>query len=393
MNHSFKVEYFIVLYHMSLDDDKNRQILFVSGDYMENIKKIILTGGGTAGHVAPNLALIPSLKEAGFDIYYIGSHTGIERELVEAEGIPYFGISSGKLRRYRSIKNVTDILRVGKGLLDAIRVIRKIKPDIVFSKGGFVVVPVIAAARLLKVGSVIHESDMTPGLANKLAMPFASKVCVSFPETLKHVPSAKGTLTGTPLRPEMLTGSKTAGFKYTGLDANGLPILLVTGGSTGANAINACVRAALPGILQKFQVVHLCGKGNLSGIAEPGYAEFEYLKNAMADILAMADIVVTRAGANTLFELTALNKPNLLIPLPTAQSRGDQLQNANSFQKQGFSMVLQEEGMSPESLLNSISELFDNKEEFRQNMKRQNATDGVKNIMEVIENYLVSQGK
>jgi len=378
---------------MSWDDDKNRQILLISGDYMKKTKKIILTGGGTAGHVAPNLALLPSLKEAGFDIYYIGSHNGIERELVEAADIPYFGISSGKLRRYRSIKNITDILRVGKGLLDAIRVIRKIRPDIVFSKGGFVVVPVIAAARLLKVGSIIHESDMTPGLANKLAMPFASKICVSFPETLAHVPSEKGIITGTPLRPEMLTGSKAAGFKYTGMDANGLPVLLVTGGSTGANAINACVRAALPGLLQKFQVVHLCGKGNLSGITKTGYVEFEYLKNAMADILAMADIVITRAGANTLFELTALNKPNLLIPLPAAQSRGDQLQNADSFQKQGFSMVLLEENMTPESLQSNISELYDNKEEFRQNMKNQNATDGVKNIMEVIENYLVSQGK
>ena len=359
---------------------------------MKNSKKIILTGGGTAGHVAPNLALVPSLKEAGFDIYYVGSHSGMERELAEAAGIPYFGISSGKLRRYRSIKNATDIFRVGKGLLDALRIIRKIKPDIVFSKGGFVVVPVIAAARLLRVGAVIHESDLTPGLANKLAMPFASKICVSFPETMAHVPRAKGIITGTPLRPELFTGSKNEGFKYTGLDTNGLPVLLVTGGSQGANAINACVRETLPDILQKFQVVHLCGKGNLSGISKPGYVEFEYLKNAMADVLAIADIVVSRAGANTLFELAALNKPNLLIPLPASKSRGDQLQNAASFQKQGFSMVLPEEELTRENLLHNISELYENKETFVQNMKSQNATDGVKNIMQVLTAILSARG-
>jgi len=370
-------------------DEKNRQILLASGDFVKNSKKIILTGGGTAGHVAPNLALIPSLKEAGFDIYYIGSHNGIERELVESAGIPYFGISSGKLRRYRSIKNATDILRVGKGLLDAIRIMRKIKPDIVFSKGGFVVVPVIAAARLLRVTSIIHESDLTPGLANKLAMPFASKICVSFPETLAHVSKSKGVVTGTPLRPELFTGSKSEGFKYTNLDTNGLPVLLVTGGSQGANAINNCIREALPGILQNFQVVHLCGKGNLSGITKPGYVEFEYIKNAMADVLAMADIVVSRAGANTLFELVALNKPNLLIPLPASQSRGDQLQNAASFQKQGLSAVLPEEEMSTDSLLRGIAELFENKERFIQNMRNQSAIDGVKNIIEVIAGLCV----
>jgi len=349
------------------------------------MKKIILTGGGTAGHVAPNLALIPSLKAAGFEIYYIGSHTGIERGLVEAAGIPYFAISSGKLRRYKSIKNITDLFRVTKGLADAVRIIRRIKPDIVFSKGGFVVVPVIAVARLLRVKSVIHESDMTPGLANKLAMPFATKVCVSFPETLAYVPKQKGILTGTPIREELLNGCQKAGLEvFKGESNNNRPVLLVTGGSQGAAAINTCVRNALPEVLKQFRVIHLCGRGNLSGINQPGYVEFEYLNEKMADVLAAADIVVSRAGANTLFELIALGKPNLLIPLPQEVSRGDQVQNAASFAKQELSMVLPEKDMNPARLLEDIEQLYDKRQEFCNKMKEQNMTNGVKNVVQVI---------
>lgn len=350
------------------------------------MKKIILTGGGTAGHVAPNLALVPSLEAAGFEIYYIGSHTGIERELVEAAGIPYFGIASGKLRRYKSIKNITDVFRVCKGLTDAVSIIRKIKPDIIFSKGGFVVVPVIAAARLLGVKSVIHESDMTPGLANKLAMPFATKICVSFPETLAHVSKTKGVVTGTPIREELLNGNREAGLELVNSAGNNLPILLVTGGSQGAAAINACVREALPELLQKFRVTHLCGNGNLSGISLPGYVEFEYLNEKMADVLAAADIVVSRAGANTLFELVALGKPNLLVPLPLEVSRGDQVLNAASFAKQGLSMVLPEKEMSPARLVNEVALLYENRQEFCNKMKAQNVTNGVENVMDVIKN-------
>jgi len=347
------------------------------------MKKIILTGGGTAGHVIPNLALVPSLRAAGFDIYYIGSKKGIERELAEAAGLPYFGISSGKLRRYASLKNATDIFRVIGGLAGAMRVIRKIKPDIIFSKGGFVVVPVIAAAKLLRVKSIIHELDMTPGLANKLAMPFASKVCVSFPETLKHIPNNKGVLTGSPIRPELLKGSRENGLKFVGLKAD-KPILLVTGGSQGSAAINACVREALPTLLETFSVVHLCGKGNLSGIKQDGYAELEYVNEHMSDVLAMADIVISRAGANTLFELVALKKPNLLVPLSAKASRGDQIQNAASFAKQGLSMVLPEEEMTADSLLTNIRKLYKNREIFAQNMKTLDITNGVKNIMDVV---------
>jgi len=347
------------------------------------MKKIILTGGGTAGHVIPNLALVPALKEAGYEIYYVGSKKGIEKDLVEAAGLPYFGISSGKLRRYVSFKNVTDMFRVIKGLAGAIRLLRKIKPDVVFSKGGFVVVPVIAAAKLLKIKSIIHESDMTPGLANKLAMPFASRVCVSFPETMRHVAKEKAVLTGTPVRPELPLGSRTKGLKFTGIKGN-RPVLLVTGGSLGAKAVNTAVRDAFPEIIKSFDIIHLCGKGNLSGITERGYKEFEYVSENMPDILAAADIVVSRAGANILFELAALKKPNLLIPLTAKQSRGDQILNAESFKNQGLSMVLPEEELTIERLVSDIKELYKSRETFMQNMNALDATNGVENIMSVI---------
>ena len=347
------------------------------------MKKIILTGGGTAGHVTPNLALVPALKQAGYKIYYIGSKKGMEKALVEAAGITYYGISSGKLRRYKSLKNVTDLFRVCKGLTDAIRILRKIKPDVVFSKGGFVVVPVIAAAKLLKIKSVIHESDMTPGLANKLAMPFATKVCASFPETLPHL-KGKGVLTGTPLRAELFKGSREKGLKVFDTPDQ-RPTLLVTGGSLGAGAINQCVREALPQILEKFRVIHLCGKGNLSHLNQPGYVEFEYVTGDMANVLAAADVVVSRAGANTIFELAALAKPHLLIPLPLEVSRGDQIQNAQSFLDRGFSALLPESEMTPIRLVADLNQLYQNRQDYIAKMLEENMRDGVKNILDIIQ--------
>jgi len=355
------------------------------------MKKVILTGGGTAGHVIPNLALMPSLKAAGFEVYYIGSHDGIERELVEAADIPYFGISSGKLRRYFDWKNVTDIFRVIKGLGDARKIIRRVKPDIVFSKGGFVAVPVVAAARLCKVKSVIHESDITPGLANRLAIPFATKICCSFPETLAHIPREKAVLTGTPIRPNLLAGDRLYGFRHAGFEPGGKPVLLVTGGSQGAAAINACVREALPRLLENFRVIHLCGKGNLSGLDYPGYVEFEYLTDAMPDVLAVADIVLSRAGANTIFELLALKKPHLLIPLPKLKSRGDQILNAASFEKQGFSMVLPEEDMSTARLVADIEKLYVSRQSFAETMAAHQSADGIASVMRTINDIVATK--
>ena len=352
------------------------------------MKKIILTGGGTAGHVTPNLALVPALKAEGYEIHYIGSLDGIEKGLVEAAGIPYYGISSGKLRRYMDVKNVTDAFRVIKGFGDAFGIIRQIKPDIVFSKGGFVTVPVLVAARTLRVKCVVHESDLTPGLANRLSQPFANKICVSFPETLAYLPERKAVLTGSPIRKELLQGDRRKGLALCEWTESDKPVMLVTGGSQGSAAINNCIREALPMLLQQLRVIHLCGKGNLSGIKHVDYKEFEYVQEGLEDLYALANITISRAGANTIFELLALRKPNLLIPLPAEQSRGDQILNAESFALQGFSMLLPEGKMTPERLLNDIEILYNEREIFIANMTSHKQGDPTARVMEVLRETL-----
>ena len=221
------------------------------------MKKIILTGGGTAGHVTPNLALLPSLKKAGYEIRYIGSYQGIERKLIEGAGIPYDGISSGKLRRYFDLKNFSDPFRVAKGYFEALHLMKRYKPDVVFSKGGFVAVPVVLAAKHYKIPVIIHESDMTPGLANKICIPSAAKVCCNFPETLIYLPKDKAVLTGSPIRAELLEGDRSAGLSYAHLDES-RPVLLIIGGSLGSVAVNTAVRKILPQLLNTFQVIHIC---------------------------------------------------------------------------------------------------------------------------------------
>ena len=290
------------------------------------MKRIILTGGGTAGHVTPNIALLPRLKELGYDIQYIGSYTGIEKELIEPFGIPYHGISSGKLRRYFSVQNFTDPFRVLKGFREAHKLIRQLKPDVIFSKGGFVSVPVVLAGKRCKVPVIIHESDMTPGLANKIAIPSAAKVCCNFPETLKSLPEGKAVLTGSPIRQELLSGNKIAAMDMCHFTSD-KPVILVIGGSLGAVAVNNAVREALPELLKDFQIIHLCGKGKMDESLKDveGYCQFEYIKNELRNLFALADIVISRAGANAICELLALHKPNLLIPLSANASRGDQI--------------------------------------------------------------------
>ena len=267
------------------------------------MKKIILTGGGTAGHVTPNLALIPSLKALDYEIRYIGSYQGIERRLIENAGIPYDGISSGKLRRYLDIKNFSDPFRVLKGYAQALRLLRRYKPDVVFSKGGFVSVPVVLAAKHYKIPTIIHESDMTPGLANKICIPAAAKVCCNFPETLKYLPEDKAVLTGSPIRAELLQGDRLAGLSYSHLSAE-RPVILVIGGSLGSVIVNGVIRRILPRLLADFQVIHICGKGNLdeSLIGTSGYVQYEYVDAPLKHLFAAADLVVSRAGANSICE-------------------------------------------------------------------------------------------
>lgn len=350
------------------------------------MKRIILTGGGTAGHVTPNIALIPFLKELDYDIQYIGSHNGIEKELIEPFGIPYHAISTGKLRRYLSVQNLTDPFRVLKGISEARKLIRDLKPDVIFSKGGFVSVPVVLAGKKNKVPVIIHESDMTPGLANKISIPSATKVCCNFPETLEHLPADKAVLTGSPIRQEILTGDKEAALKLCGFTAD-KPVILVIGGSLGAVAVNKAVREALPQLLESFQIVHLCGKGKVDESFEgtAGYKQFEYLKDELRDVFAMTDIVISRAGANAICELLALHKPNILIPLSANASRGDQILNARSFERQGFSIVLEEEEVTKETLLNAVQNLYTNRESYTDAMSKSGQQDSIQTILNLIE--------
>ena len=349
------------------------------------MKQIILTGGGTAGHVTPNIALLPSLAAAGYQVTYIGSYTGIEKQLIEDLGITYYGISSGKLRRYKSWKNLTDPFRVIAGYFQSRKLIRKIKPDIVFSKGGFVSVPVVLAASHKHIPVIIHESDMTPGLANKIALRGATKICCNFPETVKLLPADKAVLTGTPIRRELLNGSRDAGFAFTGL-SDDKPILLMMGGSTGSRAVNAGLRSALPQLLKEFHVIHLCGKGNLdSTLAQPGYIQYEYISDELKDLFAISDIVLSRAGANAICELLSLKKPNILVPLPAAVSRGDQILNANSFKKQGFSYVLEEEKLNADTLMAAVHEVYNNRDSYKKAMATSNQSNGVDIVIKLIK--------
>ena len=350
------------------------------------MKRIVLTGGGTAGHVTPNMALVPSLKEAGYDIQYIGSYNGIEKRLIEEMGIPYHGISSGKLRRYFDPKNFSDPFKVMKGYLEASHMIRKLKPDIVFSKGGFVSVPVVLAAKRRRVPVIIHESDLTPGLANKICIPAATKVCCNFPETLKHLPENKAVLTGSPIRQELFSGKKEEGLRLCGFD-DSKPVLLVMGGSLGATAVNKAVRDALPELLKDWQIIHLCGKGKLDEALKgtPGYLQFEYVQKELPDLFALCDLVISRAGANAICELLALKKPTLLIPLSAKASRGDQILNARSFERQGFSMVLEEEELTTESLLHAVSELNAHRADYIHAMEASPQSDAIGKILQLLE--------
>ena len=353
---------------------------------VDSMRKIVLTGGGTAGHVTPNIALLPSLREAGYEITYVGSYDGIEKRLIDDFNIPYTGISTGKFRRYLDLKNLTDPFRVVKGYAEAKKFLKGYRPDVVFSKGGFVSVPVVRAAASLHIPCIIHESDMTPGLANKLCIPVAKKVCCNFPETLKLLPENKAVLTGSPIRAELSQGNKLAGLDICGFSAN-RPVIMVTGGSLGASNVNKAIREALPQLLKEFQVVHLCGKGKLDNMLlnTAGYKQFEYVKAELKDLFAMADLVISRAGANAICELLALKKPNILIPLPSSSSRGDQLLNAQSFEAQGFSIVIDEDDLTTNLLVGKVKELYSNRQSYYETMSKSSQMDSIKTIMKLIE--------
>lgn len=351
------------------------------------MKKIVLTGGGTAGHVNPNIALIPFLKKEGYDISYIGSKNGIEKELINNLDIKYYEISTGKLRRYLDFKNLTDAFKVVKGVSDATSIIKKIKPDVIFSKGGFVSVPVVIGGYLNKVPVIIHESDITPGLANKISIPFCKKVCATFPEALANIPKDKAILTGTPIRQELFDGDKQKGLNICGFKDN-KPIILVMGGSLGSVKINTVLRNCLDKLLIDFNIIHLCGKNNLDKtINKKGYYQIEYATEDLPHLLKASDFVVSRAGANSICELLALKKPNLLIPLSKNASRGDQILNANSFKKQGFSHVLYEEDLTEKTLIENIYTLSKQQKVYISTMETSSLNNAIDKILNTINLY------
>lgn len=350
------------------------------------MKKIVMTGGGTAGHVTPNIALMPALRNEGYEISYIGSYEGIEKGLIEAQGVPYYGISSGKLRRYFDLKNFSDPFKVLKGYQQAVHLLKKIKPDVVFSKGGFVSVPVVLAAKHCKIPAIIHESDITPGLANKIAIPSAVKVCCNFPETLKYLPEGKAVLTGSPIRKELLNGNPDNARKLCHFESPDKPVLLIIGGSSGSRAINTAIRNLLPELLKRYNIIHLCGKGNLDASLNEtaGYAQFEYANKELSDMFALASLVISRAGANAICELLALRKPNILIPLSAAASRGDQILNANSFRSSGYSYVLEEENVTNTALLDAINYVFEHKDSYIDAMEKNSGKNSIDTIVKLI---------
>lgn len=350
------------------------------------MKRIVLTGGGTAGHVTPNMALIPVLKEKGYDIHYIGSYDGIEKKLIEEMGIPFHPIATGKLRRYFSLKNFSDPFRVVKGLSQAKSLMKELNPDVVFSKGGFVAVPVVLAAKSKKIPCIIHESDMTPGLANKIAIPNASKVCCNFPETLDKLPEGKAVVTGTPIRKELFEGNSAKAMQFCGF-TEVRPTLLIVGGSTGSVKVNEAIWSCLDELTERYNVIHLCGKGktnpDYNNVAN--YVQYEYIKQELCDLLALADVVVSRAGANAICELLALRKPSVLIPLSLEASRGDQILNAQSFDKSGYAKVLMEEDVNDITLLDAVNSVYDNKDVYINAMETSTETDAITLITDMID--------
>ncbi len=332
----------------------------------------------------PHLAIIPRLKEEGWDVQYIGTANGIEQDIMEPHVSKYHAVSTGKLRRYFDLRNLSDPFRVVKGMAQSLSILKREKPDIVFSKGGFVSVPVAYAAAMSRIPVILHESDMTSGLANRLCAPFASVICTTFPETAQAM-GKKGVACGTPLRSSLFGGSKMRArgeYGFSGEKA----VLMITGGSSGAQAVNDLVRNALD-MLKAFDVLHLCGKDNLDASLEgrKGYVQREFID--MADAYALADVVISRAGSNTICELLALAKPNLLIPYPTAASRGDQIDNARSFEKRGFSKVLMQEDATPKILADMVIGLYNSREKYIAAMKSEPLANGTDILLQQIYKY------
>ncbi|MBO4251618.1 MAG: undecaprenyldiphospho-muramoylpentapeptide beta-N-acetylglucosaminyltransferase [Clostridia bacterium] len=344
---------------------------------------IILTGGGTAGHVIPHLALLPYLKKDFAKIYYIGSENGMERSIIEKAGIKYFAVPCAKLVRSFTLKNLEIPFKVFAGIKESGKILDDLKPDVVFSKGGYVSLPVVFAAKKRRIPVIAHESDFTLGLANKISAKYCELVLTAFPDPAKKLKN--GLFVGTPIRRSVFTAKKSDGIKTFNLSGK-KPVILVTGGSLGSSAINYAIRQSLDDLLPNFDVIHACGKGNLSGIKKQGYTEVDFT-DKMDTALACADLCISRAGANTVFEMASLFKPMLLIPLPKGVSRGDQILNAEYFQSLNFADILYQDNLTPDTLTSAINQLYAKRFKLSKNYKANPITDASEKIAAIIARY------
>ena len=345
---------------------------------------VILTGGGTAGHCTPNLALIPYLRNDFEKIFYIGSENGIEKKLAENAGLEYYGVPCAKLSRSFTPENFAIPFKVFSGVRKAGAILDRLRPDVVFSKGGYVALPVVIAAKKRKIPVVAHESDYSPGLANRISARYCKKVLTSFPETAKDFKN--GEYVGSPVRDGIFGVPKDHALAFFGLTGE-KPVLLVTGGSLGAQAINAAVSDALKELLPRYDIIHICGKGNLpEEKPQGGYRVYEFL-DRMEYAFACADACVTRAGANSLFEIMSLKIPAVLIPLPKGASRGDQILNAKYFQKKGLAYVLDQSALTAESLAFAVNSVYANRFNLRRNAEKHPVKSANREITRIIADY------
>ena len=357
------------------------------------LKRIVFTGGGSAGHVVPNLELIQNFLKKGWEVFYIGSEAGVEKTLVSQRGIPYQAIASGKLRRYFSWQNFIDPFRILLGIVQAYIHLHKIKPRILFSKGGFVAFPVVFAAWLHKIPIVAHESDLTPGLANKLSFPFASKICLTFPEAKDFFKTQeKLVVTGTPIRETLLQGDRKEGITLCGFTSE-KPCLMVIGGGSGSARLNHVLRQALLALLDDFNIIHLCGVGKIEpALADlNGYKQFEYVDQKIEHLFAASDLIVSRSGANSVYEILSLKKPHLFVPLPSKASRGEQIKNAEFFVERGLSQCIFEENLNPETLIQIVTRIWANHDKIKQKLANYPVHSGTATITQLIETIVTEE--
>ncbi|MDR1917615.1 MAG: UDP-N-acetylglucosamine--N-acetylmuramyl-(pentapeptide) pyrophosphoryl-undecaprenol N-acetylglucosamine transferase [Christensenellaceae bacterium] len=339
---------------------------------------IVLTGGGTAGHCLPCIALLPELKKYFSHIVYIGGIDSIEEEIAVKNNLAYYGITTVKLRRSLTPKNFAIPFKLWKGIKEAKAILKHIKPDVIFSKGGFVALPVVWAGSSQKIPIISHESDLTLGLANRLVVRRSRVLCTTFPQTAAKYKNAIHT--GAIIRPELSSGERT---KIDGFTRN-KPNLLVMGGSQGATAINNAVWNAAHELLLHYNVLHITGRGKSNPkIKKNNYLQYEYL-SAPQNAFAWADVVVSRAGAGALCELLSLRKPTVFIPLPKTESRGDQIDNANFMLESGCCSVLWQEDLTTENLLKVLEKTLRNRQQIVTNCEKLDWLDGTQKVIKVI---------